>query len=112
MARSVTCEICGKVFETTHGRKVTCSEECKRERYKRRAKIRRQERKENPDDVHEEFRNKSTKCWQCAKSANGGCSWSKSFTPVKGWVAEKKTSYHVKECPEFVREARKEQYDS
>lgn len=28
--RTVTCEVCGKVFETRHGRKKTCSDECKK----------------------------------------------------------------------------------
>ena len=50
-----------------------------------------------------------TLCWMCQKSCTDGCSWSKDFVPVNGWVAEKneKTgSYSVITCPEFV-ESRK-----
>ena len=59
-------------------------------------------------------------CWDC-KNACGRCSWSQSFTPVHGWVAEATTintqvtgrnqkhynitmeSYAIKECPLFER---------
>ena len=59
-------------------------------------------------------------CWDC-KNACGRCSWSQSFTPVRGWVAEATTintqvtgrnqkhynitmdSYDIKECPLFER---------
>lgn len=50
-----------------------------------------------------------TLCWMCQKSCTKGCSWSKDFVPVNGWVAEKneKTgSYSVITCHEFV-ESRK-----
>lgn len=49
-------------------------------------------------------------CWKCQNSCSG-CSWSRSFEPVKGWTAERRMiknspydsfeSYLVKECPEF-----------
>lgn len=56
-------------------------------------------------------------CWDCTKAC-GGCTWSKDFTPIKGWVAEKhisdrviyegKTyiieSYKILKCPEFIDE--------
>ena len=54
----------------------------------------------------------STLCWDCEK-AGGGCSWSKSFTPVEGWTAiptkvrsdslsiRHIDSFDVYECPEF-----------
>lgn len=40
-----------------------------------------------------------------------GCAWSRSFKPVKGWDADETRlysvkptqSYHVRQCPEFVR---------
>ena len=51
-----------------------------------------------------------TLCWNCS-NAYGQCSWSKDFTPVEGWNAERKdvkvtvqgyvTSYIVFECPLF-----------
>lgn len=64
---------------------------------------------------------KSTICWDCKKAIKG-CSWSKSFVPVRGWDAtktmlfassgrrEKKKfrhveSYIVSSCPEFVRDS-------
>ena len=56
----------------------------------------------------------NTLCWDCRKATTSGCSWSKSFTPVKGWKAEENVlrnnkgertliSYEVKSCPEFER---------
>ncbi|MBR5874830.1 MAG: hypothetical protein IKY90_08890 [Oscillospiraceae bacterium] len=54
----------------------------------------------------------ATICWNC-KNALGKCSWSKSFTPVKGWNAVRTEinqngvgsvgveSYLVKDCPLF-----------
>lgn len=59
-------------------------------------------------------RKKDTLCWSC-KKACCGCSWSKFFIPVKGWVAEptiiadkaetyKINSYHVKSCPKYINE--------
>ena len=52
-----------------------------------------------------------SKCWTCLKSYNG-CSWSRSFIPVPGWVAKKidikltmdVTAYAVKKCPEYEKE--------
>lgn len=61
-------------------------------------------------------------CWDC-KKALGGCSWSRDFTPVKGWKATptKKAgnyhrggqyppmkSYRITYCPEFEPEERSE----
>ena len=41
-------------------------------------------------------------CIFCEKVCNGGCSWSKEFTPVRGWNAEKNANgYLVRYCPEF-----------
>lgn len=34
-ARNVECEICGKIFLTSHAQKVTCGPECKKERSRR-----------------------------------------------------------------------------
>lgn len=52
-----------------------------------------------------------TLCWDC-KNACGGCQWSQSLIPVKGWKAtlvynKRQTGYIVKECPEFIRDARR-----
>ena len=58
--------------------------------------------------------NRANICFDC-KKACGGCSWSKNFTPVKGWLANKTkirtykdnieerytTSYNILFCPEF-----------
>ena len=59
-------------------------------------------------------------CWDC-KRACCGCSWSQSFTPIRGWVATPTklklhnergvktpkftTTYVVHECPQFERDA-------
>lgn len=49
-------------------------------------------------------------CWHC-KNACGGCSWSRSLTPVNGWLADPIiikdsvgdiSSYIIKKCPEFI----------
>ena len=61
-------------------------------------------------------------CWDC-KKALGGCSWSRDFTPVEGWIAtptykagnySKKRgrlppmkSYQIEYCPEFEPEERR-----
>lgn len=59
-----------------------------------------------------------TLCWCCKNAVPGtdtetgaprGCSWSRSFIPVAGWIADKETSetgretYRVFVCPEFKR---------
>ena len=53
----------------------------------------------------------SQPCWTCDNYASG-CSWSRNFTPVKGWVAEKvehrysniadDTTYKIIYCPEYA----------
>ncbi len=55
--------------------------------------------------------NKDTQlCWKC-KRATGGCGWSRSGKPIKGWDAEKVTlkdlegdirTYKIKKCPLFL----------
>lgn len=45
------------------------------------------------------------------KYGKRGCAWSRDFKPVKGWDADETRlysdkptqSYHVRQCPEFVR---------
>ncbi len=55
----------------------------------------------------EDFAKREQPCWHCKKYA-GGCSWSRDFTPVEGWTAEKvlmgsgTETYEIKECPELV----------
>lgn len=48
-------------------------------------------------------------CWTCQKAC-GGCSWSRDFEPVKGWVADKNylrsngefaDTYKIIKCPEY-----------
>lgn len=62
----------------------------------------------------------NTLCWTCA-NAYCQCSWSKNFTPVEGWVAERRIlyrhgdegdmvyldSYSVEECPQYEEEVRR-----
>lgn len=90
------CVICGKVFFTTSEKKETCKKECKKILIERRRK----------EKCKEQL------CWECAK-CTGGCSWSRSLTPVAGWKANevhKKESdgyilrtYKIISCPQFVR---------
>lgn len=58
-----------------------------------------------------------TLCWDCrrARGDSEGCTWSRWFEPVEGWDAEKSdlyidrtrtiTSYTVRRCPRFLRDA-------
>lgn len=55
-----------------------------------------------------------TLCWDC-KNAVLGCDWSRKGAPIEGWKAVETTlkckgldtpSFHVIECPEFVRDAK------
>ena len=57
-------------------------------------------------------------CWTC-KNACGGCSWSRDFTPIKGWDAKpsQKTSngvttntYCIKSCPQYEKEPPRKNY--
>jgi len=57
-------------------------------------------------------------CWKC-KKACGGCSWSKDFTPVNGWVETPTVkhnneieyrSYEIHSCPEFEDDGRWDAY--
>lgn len=65
-----------------------------------------------PIDRKNMYQKSNTLCWECA-NACGGCSWSESLEPVKGWEAEPVTiksyavdSFLVKWCPEFEPEMR------
>lgn len=48
-------------------------------------------------------------CWCCDKAIHGGCDWIDKKQPVRHWDADKRIfgtdtiSYHVYDCPEFVR---------
>lgn len=51
-------------------------------------------------------------CWTC-KKACGGCSWSRDFEPIPGWIAEKNTipyngeyadTYKIISCPEYIQD--------
>lgn len=63
------------------------------------------------------YRKKPTLCWKCKNCYKGrGCEWADSFTPVKGWLAEKEIlrggtypyeTYRVEECPKFEEEKRR-----
>lgn len=57
-------------------------------------------------------------CFDC-KKACGGCSWSKDFEPVPGWIAEECyipivednltchiETYHITACPQFEPDRR------
>ena len=91
------CPVCGKSFKGNN-RKKYCSKKCAN----------------SVVYYHRKGKSKDTLCWDC-QNACCGCSWSRTFTPVKGWVTEPavityKTksgevhttdSYKVIECPEF-----------
>ena len=90
------CAMCGKIFEGRQQKYCSfqCSWKAKQEKSQRKTKSQR----------------KATLCWDC-KNACGGCSWSRSFVPVKGWDAKETSlksaegdikSYFVTMCPEFI----------
>lgn len=91
------CPVCGKSFKG-NDRKKYCSKLCASNvsYYKKKPAVKNE-----------------TLCWDC-QNAKCGCSWSRTFTPVKGWVAEptvityktgdilhKTDSFKVIECPEY-----------
>ena len=62
-------------------------------------------------------------CWDCKNSVPSecyGCSWSREFKPVRGWIAQKThiksdefkagkrrqqiVSYNVRKCPHFIHD--------
>ena len=110
MSRVVTCTVCGKQFIATHHKTSICSEECKKirlnEHYKERVR-----KKENNIPPDPRYCKKQTLCWSCQNATNGGCSWSRSFTPVEGWVANKGIGYNVKSCPEYIQDEPVEKLD-
>lgn len=84
---------CGKFFVTKSELRKYCCKKCRAE-----ARAAREEQDGQP-------------CWVCKKGC-GRCSWSQSFTPIKGWVAfdvckkeedgYERKSYKIIYCPEFV----------
>lgn len=108
-SRKLKCKYCGKEFTTTKIAQKFCSEKC---RYTL-SQLKRCEK------AGYKYKNKKRwsdqPCWDC-KNACGGCSWSRNFTPVNGWVAEPTTityktgdilhttdTYKIFECPEFKK---------
>ena len=107
-SRTLKCKYCGKEFTTTKIAQKFCSEKC---RYTL-SQLKRCEK------AGYEYKNNKRwneqPCWDC-KNACGGCSWSKNFTPVNGWVVEKVPfksglldnsndyTYKIFECPEFTK---------
>lgn len=101
---------CGEVVERVPSRlyKVACPacENCLNE--KRRAALKRSRRA---------VQQAETLCWRC-DNAYGGCAWSRSFEPVKGWEAiphvlkmhgprgEGAESFLVISCPQFKLDER------
>lgn len=60
------------------------------------------------EEIYEPHRASNVCCLDCKKAYNR-CSWSKSYTPIKGWIARKTmlctgtTSYKIYFCPEYER---------
>ena len=53
-------------------------------------------------------------CWTC-KKCFGGCSWSRDFEPIPGWIATPNTipengehaaTYKILYCPQYIKESR------
>lgn len=88
------CEFCGKVFRCRSNKRKYCCDSCRREA----SRIRRIENEHL--------------CWHC-QNVCCGCSWSRCFKPVNGWIAEQTiikdstkdfSSYKVHKCPEFIKD--------
>ena len=108
--KKLICKHCGKEFTTTEKAKKFCSVEC-RYIFSQLNRC-----KKAGYEYKKKKRWREQPCWEC-KNACGGCSWSSSFTPVDGWVAEPTTiiykskngvehrtdTYKIYECPEFVK---------
>jgi predicted nucleic acid-binding Zn ribbon protein len=94
------CKVCGKVLPKRAKSycSVVCRDKARYERYKKKPK--------------DNFTPSEQPCWTC-KNACGGCSWSRSFEPVKGWKAKPSKiyylegdytdSYKITYCPEYER---------
>lgn len=70
---------------------------------------------ENEEEVEVKYMGKEQLCWSCKKAA-GGCSWSDSLRPVKGWVADaveyksqetgsKERTWAIHSCPKYEPES-------
>ena len=93
----LTCPTCGQAFTRTHGKQLYCSGKCRIKESNMRAR----ERNGNPK---KKYKVSDQLCWSC-QNATGGCSWSKSLTPIKGWKAKKiEESYEIKKCPEYIKD--------
>lgn len=87
------CEQCGKTFLPLSPRQRFCTKICRAKNEKSR--------------VNQPFTKSDQLCWDCAKRT-GGCSWSRNFTPVKGWMAtpvhkidagREANTYSITACP-------------
>lgn len=126
------CSVCGKEFETSTAAK-TCGPECKKILFrntKRICNIRNKMGIYAPKKKKEKVKAKAirytnpftreleTLCWSC-QNATGGCSWSRTLKPVKGWNAKAikikasegkefvryTDSYIVKKCPKYIKDS-------
>lgn len=60
------------------------------------------------------YHRKNQPCWTC-QNCYGGCSWSREFKPVNGWIAtpsyiasneEYADTYKITYCPEYKEDIR------
>lgn len=110
------CPVCEKPFLKI-GRKTYCSKSCRQQaRYKRDQDARDKLYAEGKRyRGHKKNDKGQSLCWKC-KNCYSGCSWSRSFVPVKDWDAEEfyrtngegqvVVTYLVKDCPKFKRDER------
>ena len=93
-----TCICCGNEFIAKHHKALYCSLKCKYKIYGESSYV----------GTDKEISVGGQICWHC-KNACGGCSWSRSLTPVNGWIAEPLEllggvqSYKIHYCPDFER---------
>ena len=94
------CKFCGGEFLRSERRRAYCCDFCRES-----AKLEREEKRR--ERIH---RMENTQpCWTC-KNYIDGCNWSRDFTPVPGWVAERVLrieegeadfGYRIEYCPEY-----------
>ena len=103
--KKLKCRYCGTEFITSKAARKFCSVQCRMRMYNQ---------NNNSKKQHIKKTKKGQLCWDCANACSG-CSWSRNFTPVQGWIAESTTivfkhpngnehetkTYKIIECPEY-----------
>ena len=113
------CPVCGVTFEAHHKARIYCSRSCLKKMYHKKHHKKNRgvgKPKKRTSSGYKKIKPDQL-CWSC-QNACGGCSWSKSFTPVKGWKATPTKikvapempycdSYLITACPEYIKDEKR-----